>query len=59
MCKNISEERLLTTTTLNNIKAHNYTVADYKLCPKEADVVIKALDHYLRDMKFDEEVRVM
>ena len=55
----ISENVTDIQVTLTNIKKNDYSVQDYKLCPKEADIVVKALEKYLEDTKFDENVRVM
>lgn len=49
----MQEEILRVTTALNNIKGNNYTVQDYKMCPAEAEICIKALEFYLKALKMD------
>ena len=39
---------------LNNIKRHEYVVGDYKLPPKEAEIVKTALEEHIKGLKFDE-----
>jgi len=56
---NISEYRFEVTKTLNNIKQHDYTVSDYKMCKSEANIVSEALERYLTDLKYDEELRII
>ena len=43
----MNEEILLATTTLNNLKQHDYEVSDYKMCLRESDVCQRALRHYI------------
>lgn len=59
MVKTVSETRLRAQTTLNNIKGYNYSVADYKLCERESKIIITALEKYINEIKFDEEVEVI
>lgn len=54
----INECRLDATVVLNNIKAHNYTIQDYPMSEFESQVVIKALNRYLADLKFEQELKV-
>ena len=37
------DELFEVTKTLNNMKKHDYTVADYRMCKKEADIVMPLL----------------
>ena len=43
----MNNERLEKTIVLGNLKKHDYTVADYKMSKKEADIVIKLLEERL------------
>jgi len=54
----INECRLDATVVLNNIKAHNYTIQDYPMSEFESRIVIKALNRYLADLKFEQEIKV-
>lgn len=45
--RGMNEEILLATTTLNNLKHHDYEVSDYKMCLKEGEVCQRALRHYI------------
>ena len=51
--KEVSEIDFEITKTINNIKNHDFSVADYKLCKSEADVVLEALDIYLQIISVD------
>ena len=42
-----------TTKIMANIKNHDFSVADYKMCKSESEVVMRALESYLSDLKFD------
>lgn len=44
------------TKTLNNLKRHDYTVADYKMCKQEADVVMNLL--HKRKVELENETTV-
>lgn len=46
-------EKLLLVTILNNLKKHDYSIADYKMCKREADVAIEALEMLIKATKFD------
>ena len=39
------------TKTLSNMKNHDFSVADYKVCPEESVVVMEALERYLIFLK--------
>ena len=54
----INECRLDATVILNNIKAHNYSIQDYSLSEYESKIVMKALERYLADLKFEQELKV-
>jgi hypothetical protein len=54
----INEYRLDATVVLNNIKAHNYSIQDYSLSEYESKIVMKALERYLADLKFEQELKV-
>ena len=41
------------TKTLNNIKNHDFSVANYKMCKEEADICIKALELLRESSEFD------
>lgn len=43
-----------TTKIMSNIRNHDFTVADYKMCKSESEVVTRALTLYLSDLKFDD-----
>ena len=58
MARQISNERLMAQTTLNNISKNTYDVHDYRLCKRESEIVIKALRRYISDLAFDEELKV-
>lgn len=51
----INEMRLNAT---DNIKAHNYSIQDYSLSEYESKIVMKALERYLADLKFEQELKV-
>lgn len=51
--KEISIEEFETTKVLNNIKNHDFTVADYKMCKRESEIAIRALTQYLDSLKYD------
>ena len=55
----ISEERLEATIVLKNIKGHTYSVSNYELSENEANIVINALNKYLADLKYEEELKVI
>ena len=46
------------TIVINNIKQHNYTIGDYKLCENEASIVLKYLEKAKKELEFDEKVNV-
>ena len=48
------EEIFEVTKIISNIRNNNYTVGDYKLCESESKVVLRALEEYLANIKFDE-----
>ena len=54
----VSEARLEATVVLNNLKGHTYTVSDYEMSEHESQIVIKALERYLADLKFEQELKV-
>ena len=54
----INEMRLNATVVLNNIKAHNYSIQDYSLPEYESKIVMKALERFLDDHKFEQELKV-
>lgn len=54
----INEMSLNATVVLNNIKAHNYSIQDYSLPEYESKIVIKALERFLDDLKFEQELKV-
>jgi len=54
----ISEAGLDATVVLNNIKGHIYTVSNYEMSEKESKIVIRALERYLADLKFEQELKV-
>ena len=41
------------TKTLNNIKNHDFSVANYKMCKEEANYCIKALELLKKSLEFD------
>lgn len=48
-----NEEVFEITKTMSNIRNHDFTVADYKMCPQESDVVLRALEHYKKAIEFN------
>ena len=42
------------TKIMSNIRNSDFTVADYKMCKSESEVVMRALTLYLSDLKFDD-----
>jgi len=42
------------TKIMSNIRNHDFTVADYKICKSESEAVMRALSLYLSDLKFDD-----
>ena len=54
----ISESRLRATVVRNNIKQHDYTIEKYEMPQDEAEVVLKALERYIDDLKFEQELKV-
>lgn len=54
----INEMRLNATVVLNNIKTHNYSIQDYPLSEYESEIVLKALEKYIDDLKFEQELKV-
>ena len=54
----INEMRLNATVVLNNIKAQNYSIQDYSLSEYESKIVMKALERFLDDLKFEQELKV-
>lgn len=54
----MSDELFNAQKTLRNIKNHNFTVADYKVCPEEAEIIIEALEKHIKDLTFDEGLKV-
>lgn len=55
----MTDERIRTKIVLSNVSNHRYDVGDYKLCPKESEIVVRALERYLSDLAFDEELKVI
>lgn len=53
MAKKVTEIVFEATKTMSNLKNHDFSVADYKMCSKEADVVIRALQKYIDEINFD------
>lgn len=54
----ISESKLKATVVRNNIKRHDFTIEKYKMPQDEAEVVLKALERYIDDLKFEQELKV-
>lgn len=54
----ISENKLRATVVRNNIKQHDFTIEKYKMPQDEAEVVLKALERYIDDLKFEQELKV-
>ncbi len=52
----IDEISVDATIVLNNIKAHNFLIQDYPMAEYEAKIVIKAIERYLDDLKFEKEL---
>ena len=46
------------TKVLNNLKNHDYSVADYKMCKQEADLVIHILKLVKADLENDNETTI-
>lgn len=46
----MNEEIVKATVTRNNVKKHDYTVSDYKMCKSEAEVTIRALNSYIEEL---------
>lgn len=42
------------TKTLNNIKNHDYSVADYKMCKDEAEIVVEALELFIYFLQYSQ-----
>ena len=42
-----SIDKVKATIVLNNLKEHNFTIADYKLCEDEAKVCMQLLDEFV------------
>lgn len=51
--KHISEEQFNATKTLANLKHHDFSVQDYKMCKLESDLVQRALEKYITDLAFE------
>ena len=49
----MNEEIFEVTKTLSNVRNHDYTVGDYKMCKSESDVCIKALELLKKSLEFD------
>lgn len=54
----ISESRLRATVVRNNIKQHDFTIEKYEMPQDEAEIVLKALERYIDDLKFEQELKV-
>lgn len=54
----INEMRLNATVVLNNIKTHNFSIQDYPLSEFESEIVLKAIERYIDDLKFEQELKV-
>ena len=48
-----NEEIFEVTKIISNVRHNNYIVGDYKLCESESKVVLRALEEYLANIKFD------
>lgn len=55
----MSEERLTAKVILSNLEKHRFDVGDYKMCSTEAEIVKAALNDYLDNLTFDEELKVI
>lgn len=53
-----SKEGLEATVVLNNLKKHTFSVSNYEMSENEANIVINALNKYLADLKFEQELKV-
>ena len=53
MSKEISTELFEVTKVINNLRQHNFEIADYKLCKQEAEVVAQALELYRLGLKME------
>lgn len=42
------------TKTLNNIKNHDFSVADYKMCKDEAEIVVEALELFIYFLQYSQ-----
>lgn len=54
----INEMRLNATVVLNNIKTHNFSIQDYPLSEFESEIVQKAIERFIDDLKFEQELKV-
>lgn len=43
------------TKTLNNIKNHDFSVADYKMCKDEAEIVVEALELFIYFLQYSQD----
>lgn len=53
-----SKEGLEVTVILNNLKGHTFSVSNYAMSENEAKIVVNALERYLADLKFEQELKV-
>ena len=42
------------TKTLNNIKNHDFSVADYKMCKDEAEIVVEARELFIYFLQYSQ-----
>ena len=49
--KGMDDKRFEVTKTISNISHNDYDVNDYKMCRKEADIVLEALRYYQRGLE--------
>ena len=54
----INEMKLDATVVLNNIKGHNFMIQDYPMAEYESKIIIKAIERYIDDLKFEQEIKV-
>ncbi len=43
------------TKTLDNIKHHDFTVADYKMCKDEAEIVTESLELFIYFLQYKQD----
>ena len=51
-------DKVKATIVLNNIREHNFTIADYKLCESEAKVCMQLLSTYVGENEVENETVV-